>query len=178
MENSETKWVEVPINAITRNLDERGITYELIDVPVTDSDGNKVKDENGNVVTHQAVHILEVPPDEQSAIDFIGGKKCWFAGCEELRKKYEEEYEEAGGAEGCTTCEKNKIMRKYIRLVREAIKADNKAKAHHEENSNGHPGTVAVSGPDEEGERGVGEKRSLLRRAASRFKKILRACTE
>lgn len=161
---------------ITRNLDKRGIKYELIRVP-TMKDGKPIVGDDGNVVTHEAVHIISVPADEQAAIDFFADdKECWFGGCEELRRKYNAEVDKAMSSGGCTSCQKNKIMRKYIELVKEELKRNEKL-----ENIDGgsrHTGTEQVSGPSGKGDEGAGEKQGMLRRAASRIKKILRAFTE
>lgn len=172
-----TNWVEVDIPTITKNLDKRGIGYEIINVPVM-RDGKPVKDENGNTVTHEAVHIVSMPPEEQALLDFIGGEReCWFEGCEELRAKYEAEYAAAGGAGGCTACQKNKIMRKYARLVKEATAG--KSYGSEKDSVKVGSGSEHVPGPGAEGSEGAGGFwKKVLRRAASRAGKILRACKE
>lgn len=169
---SKTNWVEVPIEAIKKSLDKKGIKYTVIDVPYV-KDGKYVYDEAGNKVMHKAVHIDEVPEDEQAAIDFIGDKECWFEGCEELRARYKAEYDKAGGDGGCSSCQKNKIMRKYVELVKKAMREDKARKDERKDTR-----IEQVPGPGGTGTEGAGEKPSLLRRAASRIKKILRACTE
>lgn len=179
IQQPNANWVEVDIATITKNLDKRGITYEIINVPVTKG-GVPVKDENGNTVMHEAVHIISVPPEEQAFLDFIAGEReCWFEGCEELRRKYREEYDAAGGDEGCTSCQKNKIMRKYARLVKEATAGRSYDYESAKYNGKVGAGSKHVPGPGAEGTQGAGGFwKSLLRRATSRARKILRACTE
>ena len=86
---NHSRMVEVPISTIIKGLDKRGISYEVIEVPVTDDNGKPVLDSNGNRVTRQAVHVIDIPEDEQAVMDFMAGKECWFPGCEELREAYE-----------------------------------------------------------------------------------------
>lgn len=170
---NHSRMVEVPISTIIKGLDKRGISYEVIEVPATDDNGKPVLDSNGNRVMRQAVHITEIPEDEQAVMDFMAGKECWFPGCEELREAYNREYDEAGGDGGCTTCQKNKIMRKYVPKIKQAVRDANGYK------NKWDTGPEQLPGPGGQGPSGASVVRpSLLRRASSRIKKILRACVE
>jgi hypothetical protein len=65
--------------------------------------------------------IKSIPASEQELFKFFTDTPCWFAGCEDLRKAYEAEIEDAGG-ESCTGCQKGAITRKYVPQVRALLK--------------------------------------------------------
>lgn len=44
---------------------------------------------------------------------------CWFSGCEELRKQYKNEIKNLGAS--CPSCEKGKLNRKYLELVKKCL---------------------------------------------------------
>ena len=68
---------------------------------------------------------VPIRPDAvtQRDIRFFGSTPCWFDGCEELRKQYNEELSKIGGAACGTGCEKGTLIRKYLKLVAQAQNA-------------------------------------------------------
>lgn len=106
--------------AVKKECVRLGLQFTETQVPVTDSEGNEIKDKDGKVIT-RTVHTLSSISDEARELMqvFNMSQPCWFKGCEELRQQYKAEKE----ANGCKTCQ-GAIMRKYMALAKAMIKAD------------------------------------------------------
>lgn len=106
--------------AVKKECVRLGLQFTETQVPVTDSEGNEIKDKDGKVIT-RTVHTLSSISDEARELMqvFNMSQPCWFKGCEELRQQYKAEKE----ASGCKTCQ-GAIMRKYMALAKAMIKAD------------------------------------------------------
>lgn len=62
--------------------------------------------------------ITSVSQEDQEILKFfVDSIPCWFEGCEELRKEWNEEVKKAGG-EKCVGCARGRIMRKFNPRVR------------------------------------------------------------
>ena len=59
---------------------------------------------------------------EKEAIKiFVDSYPCWFDGCEDIRKAYKDEVERTLGPDGCTSCKKGAILRKYLKQAVDAL---------------------------------------------------------
>ena len=90
-----------PADNYRRVLDERGIKYSTA--------------ENGQII------VNEIPHKEKMIMQFfdLNSPAPDGDGVSELREKYKEEIEQAGGTAGCTGCKLNSIQRKYRELVKD-----------------------------------------------------------
>lgn len=153
----------VSISKTISNLERRGIDYEMKSVPVTDENGNVVRDADGSIRYHNTIIIKKVPESEAEVNRFFSlTYPCWFGGCEELRKEYKEALAKEG-KDDCTDCQKGAIMRMFESRVRQAINA-------HHEPINTRPSEV--SRPNGESNEGVSNSPSVLRRATDSIKKV------
>lgn len=155
-----------------RHLAAFGVSHKTVETPATDKDGNPVLDENGNQVMTKQLVITKIPEETVKLMTFFTDDdnfECWFAGCEGLRAQYKADIEAAGGS-GCPDCKRGAIIRKYMPLVREAVKNDEQAK--NTTVSGTRP--VGVPGSAESSGSGAPSSTGLLRRAASYLKKVFK----
>lgn len=155
-----------------RHLAAFGVTHKTIETPALDGDGNPVMDEEGNPVMNRQLVITSVPDETIKLMSFFSEApdfECWFGGCEGLRKQYLADLEEAGGA-SCPDCKRGAIIRKYMPIVRDAIRNSKDEKLTNVVSA----GSVGVSGPAEGSGSGAAKNESLLRRAASYLKKVFK----
>lgn len=89
-----------PVNNYKKVLDERGIKYDT--------------NEAGQII------VKEIPTNEKLIMQFfdLSVSAPDYAGVPELREKYKEEIEAAGGTSGCTGCKLNGLQRKYRELLK------------------------------------------------------------
>lgn len=89
-----------PMDNYKRILDERGIKYTT--------------NENGQII------VSDVPTKEKMTMQFLDLNAPPPAGdgIAELREKYKNEVEEAGGTAGCSSCKLNTIHRKYREILK------------------------------------------------------------
>lgn len=65
--------------------------------------------------------ITSVSKEDQEILKFfVDSVPCWFEGCEELRKEWNEAVAKAGG-EKCVGCARGRIMRQFNPRVRELL---------------------------------------------------------
>ena len=69
--------------------------------------------ENGRTV------ITSMPQIEQDVYKFFTATPCWFEGCEDLKKSYNEQLTDLG--DDCRNCDKGALMRKMIPHIRKAL---------------------------------------------------------
>lgn len=113
--------IKAAIKQRNKEFQKRNIITKDILVPVKDKDGNIVKDKDGNIVKRWVTIPTYIPEVEKEAIKvFIDSYPCWFAGCEELRKKYKDELN-SENPNGCSSCKKAPILRKYLKLAVNAL---------------------------------------------------------
>lgn len=105
-----------------KEFKERNIVTKDIVTPVKDKDGNPVKDKDGNPVMRIITIPIHIPEIEKQALKvFVDSVPCWFDGCQELRNKYKQELKENSIDEGCSSCKKGPIIRKYLKLAAQAL---------------------------------------------------------
>jgi hypothetical protein len=89
-----------PMDNYRRILDERGIKYTT--------------SERGQII------VSDVPVKEKMTMQFfdLNAPAPAGDGIAELREKYKNEIEEAGGTAGCSSCKLNTIQRKYREILK------------------------------------------------------------
>lgn len=155
-----------------RHLASFGVSHKTVEVPAHDKDGNPILDEDGNPVMQKQLVITKIPDETIKIMSFFTEAEnydCWFTGCEKLRAQYKADIEAAGG-EGCTDCKRGAIIRKYMPMVRDAVRNDERAKTKTIDS----PGAIRVPGPAKSSGNGAQESPGLLRRAASYLKKVFK----
>lgn len=114
--------IKAAIQFKNREFKKRNIITKDQFVPVKDKDGNIVKDQDGNPVMRWVTIPTFIPEIEKEAIKiFVDSYPCWFDGCEDIRKAYKEEVERTLGPDGCTSCKKGAILRKYLKQAVDAL---------------------------------------------------------
>lgn len=153
------------IDQTIERLKSRGIGYKIVEEPVNDPQGRLVTDMQGQPIVKQTIIVTSVPVLESEVNKFFSPyTPCFFDGCEELRIRYKDALEQAGMTEDCTGCQKGAIMRKFEAEVRELIQ-------HHARYTNTRP--KPLSRFNGSSQKGSGEKKSMLRRAADSFASLL-----
>ena len=105
--------IKAAIKQRNKEFQKRNIITKDILVPV--------KDKDGNIVKRWVTIPTYIPEVEKEAIKvFIDSYPCWFPGCEELRKKYKDELN-SENPNGCSSCKKAPILRKYLKLAVNAL---------------------------------------------------------
>lgn len=106
-----------------RETASRGIITKDVLVPLKDKDGKVIVDKDGKP-TYRVVTIpTSIPEVEKEAIKvFIETYPCWFPGCQEIRDAYNRELGEQQNKDGCTSCKKGTIMRKYLAKAVDILK--------------------------------------------------------
>lgn len=153
------------IDQTIEHLKSRGIEYKIVEESMNDSQGRLITDIHGQPVIKQTIIVTSVPALESKVNKFFSPyTPCFFEGCEELRERYKDALEKAGMTEECTGCQKGAIMRKFEPEVRALIQR-------HEGYTNTR--TQPLSRPNGSSQKGAGEKKSMLRRAADRVASLL-----
>lgn len=166
------------IEKTIEHLNARGIGYKIIEEPVTDADGRFVVGGDKQPLTKKIIVITNVPFLESEVNKFYSKyTECWFEGCEELRKRYNEALKKAGETRECTSCQKGAIMRQFepeVRaLIQQHMQKEDAAKKQQpkEKQDERHPDPrpEQVSGSNGESKEGASKQKTMLRRAADRF---------
>lgn len=153
------------IDQTIERLKSRGIGYKIVEEPMNDLQGRLITDVHGQPIVKQTIIVTSVPDLESKVNRFFSPyTPCFFKGCEELREQYKNALEKAGMTEDCTGCQKGVIMRKFEPEVRALIQR-------HEGYTNTR--TQPLPRPNGSGQKGSGEKKSMLRRAADRVASLL-----
>lgn len=162
--------------ALQRLLD-RGFKAEIVTASITNEDGT--------VTQRKSIRVLHTPPQEKALAAFFANPDapCDFPGCQELQRQYKQALEVAGGA-ACTACERGKIMRRMGPTILKAmgIGLDKPTQSVVQSDQNNESAStskvtrvVTIPRSGSKSPEGALAKPSLLRRAATRIKKIFGA---
>lgn len=135
-----------------------GANAELVETPITDASGNPVLGRDGKPIVQYSVVVTKMPDVEKDIYKFF--TPSYVPDTPELRilrAKYDAELAHFGGRSKCRSCDQGKLTRKYVPLVRNALRKE----------SVQNTGIKQVSRPAGGSVQGVGEHRSLLRRASA-----------
>lgn len=153
------------IDQTIERLKSRGIGYKIVEEPMNDPQGRLITDAHGQPLIKKTIIVTSVPTLESEVNKFFSPyTPCWFDGCEELRERYNNALEKEGMTEDCTGCQKGVIMRKFEPEVRALIQR-------HAGHTNTR--TQPLSRPAGSSQKGSGEKKSMLRRAADHIASLL-----
>lgn len=114
-----------------QDLHSRGIKFHETLSPVLTQDGKPVIGKDGKPLMRRTTVVDSISDREKEISKFYTSRPCWFNNCEELRKQYKEEREQLTSSSVdtkngtiCTQCGLGPLMRKYNKLVGQALDAD------------------------------------------------------